>query len=295
MNCMASEYERGKQGVERDQHARLVQREAQIDRDMGVWSARTKELIKSGDSDALKVYGSYVNSVMQGDFDHIDLFVDAAKVSIDVGTNHGQYAMKLAAISKGCLCVEPVKPLSFVGEILPDNCIFKNVAAGKSRDTSVLRIPLRNGVPEYALSTMAIDNRLPGYQCAEQITDVRTVDELIRETFPDEKVGYIKIDVEGLEDEVIEGCVATLAKHRPNLQIELHGNEGIVGMCEYLRGYDYRGIFFFKDRLLDASQFDADVHRAIENEWSIRASKGLEYDLSMFVADFFFVPVRQRA
>jgi FkbM family methyltransferase len=265
-------------------------REAQIQRDRSLWSGRIGELIDAGDENASKVYACYRNSVLQGDFDQLDHFVDATKVSIDVGTNHGQYAMKLAAISKACLCIEPVKALSFVGSVLPDNCIFANVAAGKTRGTCILRIPNMNGVADYALSTMAGDNLLRGYQTEEQITEVRTVDELVHEAFPEEQVGYIKIDVEGFEDQVIEGCVETLNRHKPNLQIELHGNDGIAPMCEYLEGAGYRGMFFFNNKMLDASRFDPSVHRASENECSRRAARGLAFDLSLYVADFYFIP-----
>jgi FkbM family methyltransferase len=268
-------------------------REKQIQRDRARWSKHTTEMIAAGDEKALKVYGCYRNSVLQGDFDQIDHFVDSKKISIDVGTNHGQFAMKLAAISKACLCIEPVKALSFVGVVLPENCLFRNVAAGRTKGIQVLRIPKREGIADYALSTMADDNPLHGYQCEEQTTEVWTVDELVRETFPEEQVGYIKIDVEGFEDQVLEGCIETLNRYKPNLQIELHGNDGIKSMCKYLERLDYRAVFFFKNKMFDASWFDPNVHRAAENEYSERIALGLPFDLSLFVADFYFIPLNK--
>ncbi len=268
-------------------------RERQIQEDMARWSSRTRDLIAKGDENAVKVFGCYRNSVFQGDFDQIHNFVDPDKVSVDVGTNHGQYALKLAAISKFCLCIEPVKALRFVGEVLPDNCVFKNIAAGKARGESILRIPAQNGVVNFALSTMASDNPLCGYHCEEQITEVVPLDEILQETFPEEPIGYIKIDVEGLEDEVLEGSVETLSKYRPNLEVELHGDSGVRSLCQYLDTQGYRGIFFYKNRLFDASCFDPAVHRAPQNEWFSRNSQGLMFDSSLYVANFFFVSIRR--
>jgi hypothetical protein len=99
--------------------------------------------------------------------------------------------------------------------------------------------------------------------------------------------------VEGFEDQVLEGCIETLNRYKPNLQIELHGNDGIKSMCKYLERLDYRAVFFFKNKMFDASWFDPNVHRAAENEYSERIALGLPFDLSLFVADFYFIPLNK--
>ena len=266
-------------------------REYQIQSDLERWPARTRQMILSNDALATKVLAAYRNHVYQGDFDQLDLFVDPTKVAVDVGTNYGQYALKLATLATGCLCIEPVKALRALEALLPDNCVFRNVAAGRTRATTILRIPRRDGLLFEALSTMATDNLLPGFQIEEQLTEVVTVDELVEEAFPTSKVGFIKIDVEGLEDEVLEGCVRTIHGHRPNLQIECHGDESVAVVCGYLRELGYRGLFFFEHQIMDASGFVPEVHRAPENEWGSMTARGLEFDSSRYVCDFYFVPV----
>jgi hypothetical protein len=72
---------------------------------------------------------------------------------------------------------------------------------------------------------------------------VVTIDELVKEIFPKDKVRYINIDIEELEDEAIEGAVEKLNTLRPNLQIELFGDDGIDCTCGLLEDFGYR-VFF---------------------------------------------------
>lgn len=266
-------------------------REEQLKLDLSQWPELITKLIDSGNMRANSVLYSYREFVQRGEFDHLDMFVDPTKVSIDVGTNNGQYAMKLAIISKACLCLEPVRALSYVKELLPANCIYMSVAAGRHAGTASLRIPKNNEHMDYAQSTLSPDNSLCGNPFEEQVTEVSTIDQLVSEVFPDETVGFIKIDVEGFEDAVLEGAIETLRKSRPNLKIELHGNKKIDVVCKYLYGLGYRGLFFFNGKIHDGSIFDTKIHRAPENEYNWRKSRRLDFDPSKYVCDFFFIPI----
>jgi FkbM family methyltransferase len=233
---------------------------------------------------------SFRQYLLRGDFDYLEMFVNRQKVSIDVGTSNGQYALKLSAISRACLCIEPLQEFKAIGAILPGNCIFKSVAAGNHTGWSTLRIPLINDTPDYGQSTLSPENLLDGHQYIERQTEVCTIDQLVSEVFPDDPVGFIKIDVEGFEDAVLEGAVLTLKNHRPNLQVELHGNLKIKRVCDFLSTFGYRGLFFFENRIYDSSHFDAGIHRAPENEYNFLARQGLSFNPSKYICDFYFIP-----
>jgi FkbM family methyltransferase len=72
--------------------------------------------------------------------------------------------------------------------------------------------------------------------------EIRTIDSLLDERdipVPD----HIKLDVEGLGPEVLQGSVETLREHHPSIYWEPHGT-GIDGsdpgsVEEFLRGMDY--------------------------------------------------------
>lgn len=268
----------------------LIDRQEELEYDWSRWPDKTKKLIESGDAKARSVLSSYKEFIQRGEFDYLEIFVDPAKISIDVGTNNGQYALKLASISKGCLCLEPVRALDYVKDLLPPNCVHMSVAAGRCAGIATLRIPKYNQYMDYAQSTLSPDNSLGGNKYEEQVVDVLTIDELATQAFPGEAVGFMKIDVEGFEDAVLEGASETIKKHKPNLKIELHGNQKIKSVCDFLHRLEYRGVFFFNGRIYDSGTFDASVHRATENEFNWRKSKGLEFDPSKYVCDFFFIP-----
>lgn len=224
----------------------------------------------------------------------MEMFVDPNKVCIDIGTNNGQYAMKLATISKACLCLEPVRELAYVKKFLPSNCVHRSVAAGCTPGTAVLRIPKCNDRSDFAQSTLSHDNTLGGSPFDEQVVEVVTIDQLTSEVFPDEKVGFIKIDVEGFEDAVLEGASRTLEDNFPNLKIELHGNNKIEKVCNFLGHIGYRGLFFFEGKIHDEYLFDPELHRSYKNEYNWLKRHGLEFDPAKYVCDFFFVPSKRR-
>jgi len=99
------------------------------------------------------------------------------------------------------------------------------------------------------------------------------------------------LNVEGFEDAVLAGSVRTLRKHRPNVQVEIHSDEKIPTIRRFMSDLGFRGPFLFGGKLYDASIFDANIHRATENEYNRRTRLGLDFDPTKFVCDFFFIPV----
>lgn len=263
-----------------------------VDNDFAKWSLNTRELINSGDKDAKTAFSSYRYCVDHGEFDHLELFVDPQKASVDVGANYGSYGLKLSNMCRKVLCIEPVRELAFLGSFLPSNCIFENVAVGRERGVATLRIPSSNETVFFSRSTLAVSNSLRDFICKEQETVVKPLDELVNERLAGEQIGFIKIDVEGLEYEALEGAVETFKKHRPNLKIELHSSAGIEKVFDFMKNLGFRGVFFYEKRIFDASQFNREIHRNPENESSNMRKRGIEFDNAKFVADFYFIPAK---
>jgi hypothetical protein len=82
------------------------------------------------------------------------------------------------------------------------------------------------------------------------------------------RISFIKIDVEGHELEVLRGGTATLAKHRPNLLIEIeqrHSAGPIEETLKYVASLGYRGEFLDKaNQPQPLETFDADRHQRVE-------------------------------
>lgn len=228
---------------------------------------------------------SYRHNARLGEFDQLHHFVDPQAIAVDVGANRGQYALKLAAMSHKVVVIEPVAELAWLGEVLPPNCTFYNVAAAAENGRQPLTIPNRDGEPALSLATLG--DYYAGEETAVQETTVRTLDSLLADCCPDERVGFIKIDVEGQETTVIAGAQQTIARWRPNLQVEIWP-EFLADRVALFESLGYRGLFFFAGRLFDISRFDPVWHTAPEHAWRSDAPEA--FDPLLYVTDFFFVP-----
>jgi FkbM family methyltransferase len=263
-------------------------RELAIEQDLERLKALGVKLDDAADEETQRMYGAYRYCAMSGEFDQLPLFLKPHSASIDVGANVGQYALKLAANTRRCLVIEPAKEQAWLEEALPPNCSFVNLAAGGVDGSATLRIPVIDGDRVPGLSTLTED-ALEGADYIEQPTQVRTLDGLVAEMFGDEKIGFIKIDVEGYELQVLEGARGLLGEHRPNLQVEIWP-ENLRDTVPVLWDLEYRGLFFFDGALYDISAFDPAVHCAEERKWS--AADPGSFDPTLYVINFFFLPVR---
>jgi FkbM family methyltransferase len=78
---------------------------------------------------------------------------------------------------------------------------------------------------------------------------------------------FIKIDVEGHEQQVIDGAAVILQQLKPVLLVECEvrhtGWHAMERLFDQLTGYGYHGFFFFDGMQLPLSRFDAVTHQDI--------------------------------
>jgi FkbM family methyltransferase len=228
---------------------------------------------------------SYRYHARIGEFDHLDQFLDPQAIAIDVGANIGQYALKLAAECRKCVVIEPIQELAWLQGALPANCLFFNVAAGAGEGVGTLAIPIQEGQKQLPLATLGDSNF--AQEIFEQQSHIRPLDSILHECCPDDRVGFIKIDVEGFEEAVLMGAHETLTRWRPNLQVEIW-SEFVHSRKAMLAELGYSGLFFFDSQLYAIDQYDPAVHTGPENAW--RADAPDEYDPDSYVNNFYFIP-----
>ena len=263
-------------------------RRRQLAIDEASWPESTRALLYSDREEYADVRGAYRQCAQTSQWDHFGLFVHPDLACVDVGANMGLYSLKLATLARRVLSIEPLRVYAFLAHLLPANCVFRNLAAGERRETALLRIPTApDGSTQYGLSTLDPANDLMGYPYREEPVDVRPLDEIIDEALPGDAIGFIKIDAESYELKVLAGARATIARHRPNLEIEIDP-VNLSATCMWLGDLGYRGLFFFAGRMYDVSQFRADIHCAAENAWSPERHR--QFDDALYVSNFFFVP-----
>jgi FkbM family methyltransferase len=142
--------------------------------------------------------------------------VPADRTAVDVGANRGIYSYALSRVASRVEAFEPNPALArFVGRMLGRRARVHAVALSDRAGTATLHVPSTDaGVSLHLLGSLT--NVHVTRDIAEVEVALATLD-----GFDFADVGFIKIDVEGSEREVIEGAARTIARDRPNLLVEL--------------------------------------------------------------------------
>ncbi|HKS07785.1 MAG TPA: FkbM family methyltransferase [Gemmatimonadaceae bacterium] len=149
---------------------------------------------------------------------HLSKFVPRDRMAIDVGANKGVFSY---ALSKLCPRVEAFEPNPAMFEALQHalsrNAHAHQIALSDTNGEAELNFPEvrgKAGVFSYQRATLLGPSASATHRALRVQT--RTLD-----SFDFRGVGFIKIDVEGFEQAVLDGARATLARERPALMVEL--------------------------------------------------------------------------
>jgi FkbM family methyltransferase len=178
---------------------------------------------------------------------------DRRRVSFDVGANWGQYSDALRGLSAGVVACEPIPALA----------TFLRRAFGS--DVQVVQVALSNrkGTADFFVEddwgTSSL--RGPKTQTGKRtvLVTLETLDSIA--TSP---VGFIKMDVEGHEEEVIEGALGVLARDRPVLLAEIeerHRPGALERIRAALGSVGYCGFFLHDGSIHAISSFKPDEHQ----------------------------------
>jgi FkbM family methyltransferase len=207
------------------------------------------------------------------------------KISLDIGANQGQLTLFLCKYSSHVYCFEPIRILSdyLIHRFRGCNVSVEDCALGSDNAELYLSIPIiRNRKIETRGSlVMNFENE---YILGELVEEVERVKIRVRklDDFCFNDVGFIKIDVEGYEMQVLEGGRATIERCRPNMLIEIeqrfHKETQLIDIFRYILDMGYSGYFLYKNKLMDIEQFDGKKMQHPDNERS-----------SNYVSNFIFL------
>ena len=158
--------------------------------------------------------------------------VDPRRAAIDIGAAEGIYAFHLQRLARHCIAFEP-NPSSYseLKRALPQVELHQ-AAVSAMDDCATLRVPVVSGVPYRGWGTIAAKNQFDELQ-PHSVQEVK-----VRTVCPDRMelgdIGFIKIDVEGHEVDVLAGLAGTLARCLPNLLVEI-GDTSRGGSLAHVR------------------------------------------------------------
>jgi FkbM family methyltransferase len=137
--------------------------------------------------------------------------IDRRRDAIDVGANKGTYSYFMARLARHVYAFEPnPKMFAVLRRTTGRNVTALPLALSDRTSVATLRVPYgRKGVSNQgsSLSTAKpMENFIPLAVESRRLDDLGLAD-----------IGFIKIDVEGHEREVLEGAAETIGRDRPVL------------------------------------------------------------------------------
>ena len=208
-------------------------------------------------------------SIKRNDEQEINLvkkFIKSGTDSIDVGVYRGVYSYEMSKYSEKVHSFEP-NPIIFkyINKNLKKfikNIHLYNFALSNQNKTINLKIPIRNSNSnkeifeeyyEMGKATIHNENNFENYENFEIQT--KTIDEL---SF-DNKISFIKIDVEGHELEVIEGAKNTIKRDKPVLLVEIekqYTKKEVAESINFINSLGYKSYFFNKKDLKSTTELN---------------------------------------
>jgi FkbM family methyltransferase len=203
----------------------------------------------------LQKYRNYLEGrAGEREIEIVHLFIDRQRAALDIGVHLGMYARHFSKFAKSVIGFEANPDLAaFSRRALHGIATIEWVALSSQSGQSVLRVPLlgKNDT-EPMLGTISDANQLNGRKCREFLVPTRGLDE-----FDLPPIGFIKIDVEGHEEQVLKGGERLLERDRPAYMIEIeerHNPGSVARLIQYFEQKHYAGLFFDGNLLMGIHQ-----------------------------------------
>jgi FkbM family methyltransferase len=198
------------------------------------------------------------------------------KIAVDIGANKGAYTYWLSGLCSQVVAFEPNSLLANrLQAASPDNVSVKNFALSDQAGTFTLYTPIRNRLPVDGEASLR--RPLDG-DFLEHEVKVGVFDE-----FELENVGFMKVDVEGLELSVLKGATQFFERERPVLLMEIESRhsspDSVREVFDFFTHRGYAGCFLRGKDLVSLEHFNLERDQSLDK----LATGG-------YVNNFFFFP-----
>lgn len=201
-----------------------------------------------------------VNNNYEEELKIIDKFKNYSKSAIDIGVYRGVYSYKLSKNFKHVYSFE-ANPILFkylnnyLSKIIPNITLY-NFALSNRNSNTILKIPLRsksffkNNIEEiYQLGAASIHDK----NNIKKFHKIKVYAKKLDSINIKKKIGFIKIDVEGHEKNVIEGSKKLIKRDKPVLLVEIeerHTKKPIENTINYINSLGYECYYFNKKKIV---------------------------------------------
>ena len=220
----------------------------------------------------------------------IKRLVARGSAAVDIGANRGVYTWLMSSGVGRSGRVHSIEPVpSNASKLtklarLRKNIVVHPVAASQQPGYMDLHVPMYGGQEIDALSTLHRPTNVASHPLR---IAVQPLDDLLSgESRP---ISFIKIDVEGHEDAVLEGARSTIRDHRPPVVVEVeqrHRDEPVEAVFEHFQELGYSGYFLHAGGAHPLDEFDLERHQLAFLDGGFTP-----YSMPVgYVSDFLFLP-----
>jgi FkbM family methyltransferase len=214
---------------------------------------------------------------------------DRARDSIDIGANDGSYIHFMRKHSRRVYAFEPLPWLATaLKRKFSRGVVINNIALSRSAGMAVLRMPIVDGVLVTGCATISPAAASTYSEHQEIHVPMAPLDAIFTGD-----AGFIKIDVEGHEEAVLDGARKTLRRCRPRMLVELDERlaPGAIGrVTAFFRAQGYNGHFVFRRQLLPIARFDRELMQRPEDLPDLKARLEQRERFGSYIYNFLFFP-----
>jgi FkbM family methyltransferase len=180
---------------------------------------------------SLDCYGEWA----EAEVELLSAFVKPGDVVVDVGANVGTHAVPLAAKVGPTGLLLAFEPQRVIHSLLTSNLVTNGHLHARALHAAVGAAPGHLTVPAVDYSATGNFGGVGlGHSTQGEPVDVLPLDEVGLE-----KLALLKIDVEGMEAQVLAGALRTLKQCQPVLYLEHNAPNGAPQVLEQLLALDY--------------------------------------------------------
>lgn len=209
--------------------------------------------------------------------------------AIDVGANDGSYVHYMRRHAGHVVAYEPMPTLAkALRQKFPRGVTVEQIALSDKAGSIELRMPVVDGVVVTGCSTVSDDASAayPAYEGIE--VPMARLDEVYKGS-----CGFIKIDVEGHQQAVLEGAVRTIKRCQPRMLVEVEERLSPGGLARARAYFDrlgYRGLFVHQGQLKPINRFSVQTMQDQVNLPDLTASLTARQRFGRYIYNFIFLP-----
>lgn len=209
---------------------------------------------------SLKLYGEF----SQGEAELFDKLIKPGNIVVEAGANIGSHTIHLSQLVGKTGKVYAFEPQRLIFQLLAGNMALNSIenvyciqACVSDKEGSVL-VPFLDPSKANNFGGLSLKNTTFGEKCT-----VTTIDKLELQG-----CDFLKIDVEGMELNVLRGAENTIKTYRPIIYAEADRENKKEDLFSYIKSIDYR-IYYHKPLLYNPDNYFKNTENVFQNTGSI--------------------------